>query len=165
MPLYDYACRVCDNSFEIRQSYQEEPLTECPRCHGEIRRVINQVGLVFKGGGYYITDSRPAGASGSATAVSDDAGNSEGSEKPTTANGEHEGKAEDKSKDRNEGAEGRSGESPADTAAKETPASGKPSSPPASSPTVPGAAPRGPSAPSIATPPTTGGSQGSTDSR
>jgi len=65
MPLYDYACRVCDNSFEIRQSYQEEPLTECPRCHGEIRRVINQVGLVFKGGGYYITDSRPAGASGS----------------------------------------------------------------------------------------------------
>ena len=106
-----------------------------------------------------------AGASGSATAVSDDAGNSEGSEKPTTANREHEGKAEDKSKDRNEGSEGRSGESPADTAAKETPASGKPSSPPASSPTVPGAAPRGPSAPSIATPPTTGGSQGSTDSR
>lgn len=62
MPLYDYACRDCGNSFEIRQSYQDEPLTECPSCHGAIRRVINQVGLVFKGGGYYITDTRPAGS-------------------------------------------------------------------------------------------------------
>lgn len=65
MPLYDYACRACGNSFEIRQSYQEDPLTECPQCHGAIRRVINQVGVVFKGGGYYITEGRPAaGGSG-----------------------------------------------------------------------------------------------------
>lgn len=73
MPLYDYACRDCGNSFEIRQSYQEDPLTECPKCHGSIRRVINQVGLVFKGGGYYITDSRPAGKEGSTGSAASDA--------------------------------------------------------------------------------------------
>jgi putative FmdB family regulatory protein len=73
MPLYDYACRACGNSFEIRQSYQEDPLTECPQCHGAIRRVINQVGVVFKGGGYYITEGRPAagGSGGEGPAVAE----------------------------------------------------------------------------------------------
>lgn len=98
MPLYDYACRSCGNSFEIRQSYQEDPLTQCPKCHGEIRRVINQVGLVFKGGGYYITDSRPAGtatnpASGSEGA---DGGAGEGSKGP-------EGGGKDGGKDKADG--------------------------------------------------------------
>ena len=58
MPLYVYRCNNCEHQFEVRQRFSEEPLTECPKCHGEIRRVINPVGVVFKGSGFYVTDSR-----------------------------------------------------------------------------------------------------------
>ena len=64
MPLYDYACRACGHAFEIRQSFSDASLTECPQCGGEIRRVIAPVGIVFKGGGYYVTDSRKPGKGG-----------------------------------------------------------------------------------------------------
>ena len=58
MPLYDYQCDQCGHRFEVRQGIKEDPLTECPQCQGAIRRVIHPVGIVFKGSGFYITDSR-----------------------------------------------------------------------------------------------------------
>lgn len=58
MPLYDYQCDQCGHRFEVRQGIKEDPLTECPACQGVIRRVIHPVGIVFKGSGFYITDSR-----------------------------------------------------------------------------------------------------------
>ncbi len=58
MPLYDYQCDQCGHRFEVRQSIKEDPLTHCPECGGAIRRVIHPVGIVFKGSGFYITDSR-----------------------------------------------------------------------------------------------------------
>lgn len=58
MPLYVYKCNNCEHQFEVRQRFSEEPLTECPQCEGQIRRVINSVGVVFKGSGFYVTDSR-----------------------------------------------------------------------------------------------------------
>jgi len=59
MPTYVYKCEDCEHSFEARQSFSDEPLTECPSCDtGSVRRVINSVGVVFKGSGFYITDSR-----------------------------------------------------------------------------------------------------------
>lgn len=64
MPLYVYKCNHCEYQFEVRQRFSEEPLTICPRCEGQIRRVINPVGVVFKGSGFYVTDSRN-GKSGS----------------------------------------------------------------------------------------------------
>src|SRR5579864_7212141 len=58
MPMYDYACGACDHRFEVRQSFADDPLTECPECKGRIRRVIHAPGIVFKGSGFYKNDSR-----------------------------------------------------------------------------------------------------------
>lgn len=58
MPLYAYRCNDCEHEFETRQRMADDPLTECPVCEGNIRRVINQVGVVFKGSGFYVTDNK-----------------------------------------------------------------------------------------------------------
>jgi len=58
MPTYTYQCSSCGAAFEQVQKFSEDPLTECPSCHGTVRRVIHPVGIVFKGSGWYITDSR-----------------------------------------------------------------------------------------------------------
>jgi putative FmdB family regulatory protein len=58
MPMYVYACQSCGHGFEVRQRFDESPLAVCPECSGRIRRVIQPVGIVFKGSGFYKTDSR-----------------------------------------------------------------------------------------------------------
>ena len=58
MPIYDYACDECGHRFEVRQRFADDPLTICPACQGHIRRVIHPSGIIFKGSGWYITDSR-----------------------------------------------------------------------------------------------------------
>lgn len=62
MPTYSYKCDTCDHDFEAVQRFADDPLTECPECGSAIRRVIQPVGVVFKGSGWYITDSRPKAA-------------------------------------------------------------------------------------------------------
>lgn len=61
MPTYEYQCKTCGHHFERVQRFSDAPLTECPQCSGEIRRVIHPAGIVFKGSGWYITDSRKGG--------------------------------------------------------------------------------------------------------
>ena len=58
MPTYSYACTSCDNAFDIVQSMSEDSLTECPKCQGRLRKLFNNVGVMFKGSGFYRTDSR-----------------------------------------------------------------------------------------------------------
>ncbi|MGZ4492470.1 MAG: FmdB family zinc ribbon protein [Nocardioidaceae bacterium] len=58
MPTYQYACTECDHAFEQFQSFSEDSLTACPQCQGKLRKVFNAVGVVFKGSGFYRTDSR-----------------------------------------------------------------------------------------------------------
>ena len=58
MPTYHYQCRDCGHSFDQFQKFSEDPLSVCPSCGGAIQRVIQNVGVVFKGSGWYITDSR-----------------------------------------------------------------------------------------------------------
>ena len=70
MPTYAYACTECDHRFEIFQSFSEDSLTQCPQCEGRLRKLFNAVGVVFKGGGFYRTDSR-SGSSSSVPASSD----------------------------------------------------------------------------------------------
>jgi putative FmdB family regulatory protein len=67
MPLYDYACMDCGHRFEARQSFSDDPLTDCPECNGHIRRVIHPSGIIFKGSGWYITDSRKPESNGSSS--------------------------------------------------------------------------------------------------
>ena len=63
MPTYEYQCKTCGHHFERVQRFSDAPLTECPECSGVIRRVIHPAGIVFKGSGWYITDSRKGGDS------------------------------------------------------------------------------------------------------
>ncbi len=58
MPTYQYACTACDERLEIVQSFTDAPLTQCPACSGTLRKVFSAVGVVFKGSGFYKTDSR-----------------------------------------------------------------------------------------------------------
>jgi putative FmdB family regulatory protein len=65
MPTYHYRCAACDNRFDAFQKFADDPLTDCPECGGSIKRVIQPVGVVFKGSGWYINDSRKAPAESS----------------------------------------------------------------------------------------------------
>ena len=58
MPTYQYACTECGHAFEQFQSFSDDALTECPQCQGRLRKLYNAVGVVFKGSGFYRTDSR-----------------------------------------------------------------------------------------------------------
>ena len=58
MPTYQYSCTECGHFFEVFQSFSEDSLSECPECGGRLRKVFNAVGVVFKGSGFYRTDSR-----------------------------------------------------------------------------------------------------------
>ena len=61
MPLYEYQCKDCGVRFERNQSFRDAPLTRCPECEGEVHRVIGATGIIFKGSGFYINDSRKSG--------------------------------------------------------------------------------------------------------
>jgi putative FmdB family regulatory protein len=63
VPLYEYECRPHAHRFEVRHGINESPIQACPECGGEVRRVIHPVGIVFKGSGFYATDSRKTASS------------------------------------------------------------------------------------------------------
>ncbi|WP_334451370.1 FmdB family zinc ribbon protein [Micromonospora sp. CPCC 205739] len=95
MPTYQYACTACGHQLEAVQSFSDEPLTECPTCEGRLRKVFNSVGVVFKGSGFYRTDSRSSGTEGKTGATTpkpakSDSGSSSGnstSSSTTSSNG------------------------------------------------------------------------------
>jgi putative FmdB family regulatory protein len=70
VPTYSYACTECDNKFDVVQAFTDDSLTECPQCNGRLRKVFGKVGVVFKGSGFYRTDSRESGKSSSTSAIS-----------------------------------------------------------------------------------------------
>ena len=79
MPTYQYSCTSCGHFFEIVQSFSDDSLTVCPECEGRLRKVFNAVGVVFKGSGFYRTDSRgqkSADDGGSSTKTSTTSGES-----------------------------------------------------------------------------------------
>ncbi|WP_460356396.1 FmdB family zinc ribbon protein [Mycobacterium sp. ZZG] len=65
MPTYSYACTECSNKFDVVQAFTDDSLTECPKCAGRLRKVFGKVGVVFKGSGFYRTDSRESRKSSS----------------------------------------------------------------------------------------------------
>lgn len=58
MPIYTYECEKCGMRFDRLQKFSDKPLTRCPDCQGKVRRLIQPAGIVFKGSGWYITDSK-----------------------------------------------------------------------------------------------------------
>lgn len=71
MPTYEYVCRDCGHHLEVVQSFTDEPLQTCQRCQGQLRKVFSAAGIIFKGSGYYVTDTRAKARSGSKSASSD----------------------------------------------------------------------------------------------
>ena len=90
VPTYQYSCTECGHFFEQVQSFRDDALTECPECQGRLRKVFNAVGVVFKGSGFYRTDSRTStGADGSSGSNgSGDSGGASGSSDKTSTSSE-----------------------------------------------------------------------------
>lgn len=85
MPTYEYRCKDCGEQLEVVQAFADDPLTECPNCRGNLKKVFNSVGISFKGSGFYKNDSRSksstsgSSGTGSSTSSSSDEGSSSSS--------------------------------------------------------------------------------------
>ncbi len=89
MPTYSYACTECGNRFDVVQAFSDDALTTCEKCSGRLRKLFGNVGVVFKGSGFYRNDSREAskssnGKSSSSSSASDGSSSSETSSTSTT---------------------------------------------------------------------------------
>jgi putative FmdB family regulatory protein len=93
VPTYQYACTDCDHRFDAVQAFSDASLTVCPECGGKLRKVFSSVGIVFKGSGFYRTDSRAAAGS---TVAKSESG-SDGSPSTTTTEKPAEKSTEKKS--------------------------------------------------------------------
>ena len=69
MPTYEYRCKDCGRHLEVVQSFKDDPITECPHCGGVLKKVFGNVGIAFKGTGFYKTDSRSSGKTGTAAPI------------------------------------------------------------------------------------------------
>jgi putative FmdB family regulatory protein len=91
VPTYTYACTECGNRFDIVQAFTDDALTTCEKCAGRLRKLFNAVGVVFKGSGFYRTDSRESGkkskssTNGSSTSESEASSGSSESKKSSSA--------------------------------------------------------------------------------
>ena len=63
MPTYSYVCKECEHAFEVQQSFSDAALTSCPTCPGKLRKQFGNLGVTFKGSGFYRTDSQSGGGS------------------------------------------------------------------------------------------------------
>jgi putative FmdB family regulatory protein len=91
VPTYQYACTECDAQLEVRQSFTDDALTTCPSCEGRLRKIFNAVGVVFKGSGFYRTDSRKTPDSSGGTDGGTDGGSSGGSSGGADSGGSSDG--------------------------------------------------------------------------
>ncbi len=84
MPTYSYACTECDDRFDVVQAFTDDTLTTCEKCSGRLRKLFNSVGVVFKGSGFYRTDSRESGKKASAPSNGSSTNGSDSSEKSSS---------------------------------------------------------------------------------
>lgn len=86
MPTYEYRCKDCGEHLEVVQSFSDDALTECPVCGGSLRKVFGNIGITFKGSGFYKTDSRKtASASSKSTSDSGKSDSSSGDSSSSTS--------------------------------------------------------------------------------
>jgi putative FmdB family regulatory protein len=92
MPTYEYVCRECGHHLEVVQSFTDDPLTTCERCQGPLRKVFSAAGIIFKGSGYYVTDTRAEKAPARSGSAGGDSGTAS-----ETGSGESSGGSDDTS--------------------------------------------------------------------
>ena len=96
MPTYQYRCKECDHDFEVVQSFTDDPLETCPECGGRVKKVYGNVGISFKGSGFYKTDSRgktsaaSSSSKDSSTSSSDSSSSDSSTTKTDTGSGDKE---------------------------------------------------------------------------
>ena len=98
MPTYEYECRSCEHRFELFQSIMDDAITDCPECGKTVRRLIGAgAGIIFKGSGFYVTDSRSSSSNGKKNAKTDrsDAGSSSSDSSASDGKGKSEAKSGD----------------------------------------------------------------------
>ena len=93
MPTYSYACTACDHRFDAVQAFSDDSLTVCPECGGRLRKVFSAGGVVFKGGGFYRTDSRSGSSASVPAGKSDSSSESSSSSSSSTEAGKSAGAA------------------------------------------------------------------------
>ncbi len=77
MPTYEYRCKSCDHEMEVQQAFSDDPLDTCPECQGPLKKVYGNVGIAFKGSGFYKNDARKSSTtSGSSSSAKSDSGSS-----------------------------------------------------------------------------------------
>lgn len=87
MPTYSYQCTQCDDRFDIVQAFTDDALTTCERCSGRLRKLFNSVGVVFKGSGFYRTDSRESGKKTNGSSSAESGSGSSSTEKSSEKSG------------------------------------------------------------------------------
>ena len=100
MPTYQYRCTTCDTELEAVQKFTDDALTDCPECDGNLRKVFNAVGVVFKGSGFYATDNRSKGKGAAAKPSEGTEKSSEKSEKSVKSVGKPAAESKPKSESR-----------------------------------------------------------------
>ena len=88
VPTYSYACTECDDRFDAVQAFTDDALTTCTKCEGRLRKLFNSVGVVFKGSGFYRTDSRESGSKGRSSVPSASSESGSTSEKTSSSSSE-----------------------------------------------------------------------------
>jgi putative FmdB family regulatory protein len=137
VPTYEYRCDNCATDFDFVQSFTDDPLTECPTCGSPVRKVFGSVGIVFKGSGFYKTDSRSGGSSGASTTVPGESAPSTSTESGTSdkdSSGKDSGGKDSvpvgkDSSGKDSGGKSDKGSTPAPAKPSPTPSTGGPSAP------------------------------------
>jgi putative FmdB family regulatory protein len=93
VPTYQYACTACGEELEAVQKFTDEALTECPACGGRLRKVFSAAGIIFKGSGFYRTDSR-GGSKSSSTVSASTSTDKSPSDKPSSEKASPEKKSD-----------------------------------------------------------------------
>jgi putative FmdB family regulatory protein len=117
VPTYQYTCTDCGEPIEVLQKFTDDPLSVCAACGGRLRKVFSPVGIVFKGSGFYRTDSRNGSSSG--TAAKDNAKDKQSSESSSASSAASDKPADKKSSDKGDKAAASSGSSSAKSSSSE----------------------------------------------
>ena len=104
MPTYEYRCKDCGEHLEVVQAFTDDPLTECPNCAGPLRKVFGNIGITFKGSGFYKTDSRTKGKTTKSSDSKTDSKSSDsaGDSSTTTSDTKSDSKSDSKSESKKE---------------------------------------------------------------
>ena len=128
VPTYTYTCTACNDVVEKRQSFTDPPLRTCEQCGGTLRKIIHPVGIVFKGSGWYVTDSRSSKASSNGKETSGDSDSSASKDSSAKESSSKESSAKESSSSKESGsAKESSGSKDSSTSTSSSKSSGSPS--------------------------------------